>query len=129
MDSKKLLPIVATVMIAGIFAVLFLMEPPREYPRPTPFPPDAPTVIEPTVSYTLSDVAEHDSAGDCWLAINGKVYDVTDYISSHPGGQAILEGCGKDATTLYENRPMGSETPHSASARTELEKYLIGDLE
>ncbi len=79
-------------------------------------------------TYTLADVSSHDSQSDCWLALSGKVYDVTDFISSHPGGQAILEGCGTDATDLYETRPMGSGTPHSQRARSLLENYYIGDL-
>jgi cytochrome b involved in lipid metabolism len=80
-------------------------------------------------TYTLSELAEHNTADDCWMAINGKVYDVTEYTSRHPGGAAIEEGCGIDSTQLYETRPMGSGTPHSSGARQRLEQYYIGDLE
>ena len=52
--------------------------------------------------YTLADVATHNSAASCWMIIRGKVYDVTKYISKHPGGNNILKGCGKDATSLFE---------------------------
>ncbi|MBU0530592.1 MAG: cytochrome b5 domain-containing protein [Nanoarchaeota archaeon] len=69
----------------------------------------------------------HDSQGDCWLAINGKVYDVSEY-TTHPGGVAILEGCGMDATELFETRPMGSGTPHSDDARSYMDNYYIGEL-
>jgi len=64
------------------------------------------------------------------LAIKGKVYDVSSFIASgkHPGGDAILEGCGIDATVLYTTRPMGSGTEHSPQAYTGLENYYIGDL-
>jgi len=79
--------------------------------------------------YSLSEVAKHDNVDNCWLVLNGKVYDVTEFVSSHPGGKAILEGCGKDATELFETRPMGSRTEHSQRARTLSEKYIIGDLE
>ena len=79
-------------------------------------------------TYTLADVAMHNSGSDCWLAIDGRVYDVTSFIPSHPGGQAILQGCGTDATTLFETRPMGSGTPHSQRARSLLANYYIGDL-
>jgi len=77
--------------------------------------------------FTLDEIGQHISQGDCWLLIDGKVYDVSDY-SSHPGGPALLEGCGTDATDLYETRPMGSGTPHSSNARQYLETYYIGDL-
>lgn len=80
-------------------------------------------------SYTLSEVAEHDSEDDCWLAIEGKVYDVTEYAASgkHGGGDAILLGCGTDATELYNDRPNGSGA-HSEKARSFLPNYEIGDV-
>jgi len=79
-------------------------------------------------AFTLDEISKHNSADDCWLAVHGKVYDVTNFIKSHSGGKAILEGCGKDATTLFETRPMGSGTPHSQNARNKIENYYIGDL-
>lgn len=81
--------------------------------------------------YTLAQVAEHDSKENCWLAIEGNVYDMTSYVKSgfHPGKDAILQGCGKDATVLFNTRPMGSGTSHSERARKMLPKYLIGTLE
>ncbi|MCF7862315.1 hypothetical protein K9M79_08825 [Candidatus Woesearchaeota archaeon] len=79
-------------------------------------------------AYTLNNVADHASEGDCWLVIDGMVYDVSDFVASHPGGIALLEGCGRDASELYESRPMGSGTPHSAKAKSMLTDYYIGDL-
>lgn len=76
----------------------------------------------------METVAEHGLPGDCWVVINNNVYNVTDYLSSHPGGKSIEQGCGKDATQMFETRPMGSKTPHSDRARSMLEKYYIGDL-
>lgn len=76
----------------------------------------------------METVAEHASADNCWLVINNNVYNVTDYIASHPGGKFITDGCGKDATELFETRPMGSKTPHSDKARDIMAKYYIGDL-
>lgn len=76
----------------------------------------------------METVAAHSSAEDCWLVINNNVYNVTDFIASHPAGKTILDGCGKDATELFETRPMGSKTPHSDRARTIMAKYYIGDL-
>ncbi len=77
---------------------------------------------------TLQELSKHNSRNDCWMAINGKVYDVTSFIEEHPGGEAILQGCGKDATNLYMTRPMGSGTPHSSNANSLLKNYYIGDL-
>lgn len=80
-------------------------------------------------TYTLQQVSEHSESSDCWMAINGKVYDATQYINSHPGGNSITQGCGKDATELFETRPMGSGTPHSGAARYKLNDFLIGNLQ
>ncbi|WP_204282235.1 cytochrome b5-like heme/steroid binding domain-containing protein [Serratia marcescens] len=35
--------------------------------------------------FTLEQVAEHHSPDDCWMAIHGKVYDLTPYVPNHPG--------------------------------------------
>ncbi|MFA6088907.1 MAG: cytochrome b5-like heme/steroid binding domain-containing protein [Candidatus Woesearchaeota archaeon] len=81
-----------------------------------------------TNGFSLTDVSFHNTANDCYMIIDGKVYDVISYVSSHPGGKAILMGCGKDATQLFETRPSGSGTPHSSKARELLNQYYIGDL-
>lgn len=79
--------------------------------------------------YTLTQVAEHTQRDDCWLVIEGKVYDVTPFIKSgfHPGRDAILQGCGRDATIMFNSRP-NDGTSHSARARAMLPKYYIGEL-
>ena len=94
----------------------------------SPPPQDNTTGNTQHAPYTLADVSMHSTADDCWLVIHGKVYDVTTWIPQHPGGNAILEGCGKDATDLFETRPMGSGTPHSERARDLLQNYFIADL-
>ena len=43
------------------------------------------------------------------MVINGKVYDVTQYIPFHPGGQKILMGVGKDGTDLFSKVNLGKE--------------------
>lgn len=84
----------------------------------------------PAVSkYTLADIAKHNTEEDCWLLIEDKVYDVSEFIPNHPGGKAILQGCGKDATVLFKTRPMGSNTPHSPKAQNIRENYYIGDFQ
>ncbi|CAB9496075.1 B5 isoform [Seminavis robusta] len=47
--------------------------------------------------YSASDVQSHSSSGDCWTVVDSKVYDVTSYAGSHPGGSGVVHGmCGKD---------------------------------
>lgn len=80
--------------------------------------------------HSIVEIEKHSTKEDCWFAIEGKVYDVTKVTMSgkHPGGEAILEGCGKDATVLFNTRPMGSGTEHSDKARDSLANFIIGDL-
>ncbi len=52
--------------------------------------------------YSRTQVAAHNSAQSCWTIIDNSVYDLTAWISQHPGGQqAILSICGKDGTAAF----------------------------
>ncbi|OXG35145.1 L-mandelate dehydrogenase [Cryptococcus neoformans Bt120] len=49
------------------------------------------------------EVQKHATRGDCWVIIDGMVYDVTDFVSQHPGGaEVILRNAGKDATRIFK---------------------------
>ncbi|KYR00844.1 hypothetical protein DLAC_11532 [Tieghemostelium lacteum] len=56
--------------------------------------------------FTLKEVSRHNNKDDCWIIINEKVYNVTSYVSSHPGGDAILSNAGGDSTSAFFNSPM-----------------------
>lgn len=44
----------------------------------------------------LSELRQHAAPKDAWIAIHGKVFDVTPYLGYHPGGiPMILSGAGK----------------------------------
>lgn len=48
-------------------------------------------------------VAKHNTPESCWVVLYGNVYDVTDFLPSHPGGsKIILSLAGKDATEDYD---------------------------
>ncbi|KOS16818.1 Cytochrome b2 [Escovopsis weberi] len=50
-----------------------------------------------------AEVAKHNSPESCWVILYGYVYDVTDFLSSHPGGsRIILKLAGKDATEEFD---------------------------
>ncbi len=54
-----------------------------------------------TKTYSLAEVATHSTQASCWTTIRGSVYDVTTWISKHPGGaQAITGLCGKDGAAF-----------------------------
>lgn len=81
-----------------------------------------------TIQLTAAEIAKHNTVSNCWMIINSKVYDVTVYVNSHPGGIAtIIEGCGKDATQLF-NTKGGNGNSHSATADSILSSFYIGDL-
>ena len=52
---------------------------------------------------TMDDVQQHNNEGDCWIAINGKVYDLTEFAEEHPAGpESIVELAGQDGTEQFE---------------------------
>ena len=76
---------------------------------------------------TLAQVAEHKSEQDLWIIIHNKVYDITEFLGDHPGGEEVLlqvrEFRGHcDATKDFE------DIDHSGEARKLLSKFYIGEL-
>lgn len=44
---------------------------------------------------TRTELSNHDSRDDCWVAYQGKVYDITSFLPRHPGSaSAITPYCG-----------------------------------
>lgn len=76
----------------------------------------------PTISST--DVASRKTSQACYITLKAKVYDVTDFLGDHPGGEdLVLEYGGKDVTEIMRNENSHS---HSESAYEMLDDYLIG---
>lgn len=84
--------------------------------------------VDTTTTYSLSDISAHNSKSDCWMAIDNKVYNVTDFISQHPGRNEILKGCGIDATDLFTGKSAMGQM-HSTMAKTMLSKFQVGVLQ
>jgi cytochrome b involved in lipid metabolism len=77
--------------------------------------------------YTLADVGRHAGPGDCWMVIDGQVYDFSAYLSQHPADPSLmLVWCGKEASEAYRTKTKGR--PHSPYADQLLPKYRIGAL-
>lgn len=78
-------------------------------------------------TYTLAEVEKHVTESDCWTVINEDIYDVTGLISKHPGGRdAILSACGKDGTSIFEER--NGKGPHPDKAQDVLSGIRVGKL-
>lgn len=75
-------------------------------------------------TFTLAQMAMHNSSASCYTTINGAVYDVTAWIQKHPGGaQAILSLCGKDGSAAFNGKHGGQRRPEQ-----ELATFKIGVL-
>lgn len=72
---------------------------------------------------SLDEVSNHCWGNDAWMVIYNKVYDVTDFIQEHPGGDSVmLENIGYDGTMAFHG------VGHSRDALEMLDDYLIGIL-
>lgn len=53
---------------------------------------------------SLAELRKHNKKSDAWMAIRGKVYNVTRYMDFHPGGvEELLKGVGMDATKVFDD--------------------------
>lgn len=81
----------------------------------------------PEKRYSIAEVARHAVETDCWMAIDGVVYDFTAYLPEHPSRPSIiLPWCGKEASEAYRTKTKGR--PHSPEADQQLPAYRIGVL-
>jgi cytochrome b involved in lipid metabolism len=52
--------------------------------------------------FTWEELAKHNKADDAYVAIRGNVYDITNFVKRHPGGEDILLfASGRDATQVH----------------------------
>ncbi|CAG8471605.1 11250_t:CDS:10 [Paraglomus occultum] len=74
-------------------------------------------------TFTWEELSKHNTPDDAYIAVRGSVYDITNFINRHPGGEDILlMVAGKDATQIFE-------TYHElGKVDLTLKKYYIGAL-
>ncbi|KAJ4037725.1 hypothetical protein NW761_006181 [Fusarium oxysporum] len=73
--------------------------------------------------FSYQDVARHNTKNDLYVVIHDKVYDCTEYLGQHPGGEELfLDVAGEDSTEAFE------QTGHSDEAREVVKKLYVGDL-
>ncbi|XP_078441678.1 cytochrome b5-like isoform X2 [Wolffia australiana] len=65
------------------------------------------------------EAAEHSTREDCWIIVDGKVYDVTEYLSDHPGGDDIIVNVADE----FE------DAGHSKTARELLKGFCVGEVD
>lgn len=72
--------------------------------------------------FTAEEVALHSRRDDCWLILDGGVYDVSSYVEQHFGGDAILRNAGRDSSVGFHGDQHQPKTFHI------VKKYRIGKL-
>ena len=93
-------------------------------PKPSATPTPTPTPSATQAGYTMADVKKANTRAKCWSAIDGNVYDLTAWISSHPGGAgAITFLCGTDGSNAFKAQHEGQRSPTNRLAQ-----YLLGPL-
>ncbi|KAK5662162.1 hypothetical protein OQA88_8067 [Cercophora sp. LCS_1] len=73
--------------------------------------------------FRLADVRQHDaSSAHPWVVFEDKVYDITEWIAAHPGGDVILRAAGGSIEPYWNIFSIHK----SAHVREILDQYLIG---
>lgn len=81
-----------------------------------------PSLTLPTIP--LADVRAHNNEKSCYVTIGTRVFDVTDFLSDHPGGgDLILEYGGRDVKEIMEDTVSHF---HSEAAYEILDESLVG---
>lgn len=126
---KKFVAVALTIAVIVILGVLATSS--GGVPTTTPSTPT--TKVASTI--TLVTVQTHNTASDCYMAIDGNVYDVTKYLDQgiHPGGNNMTPYCGMDASNVFNGvggngNGRGRMHVHSAMAKQLLASYLVGTL-
>ena len=75
---------------------------------------------------TLDDVGLHNRPEDLWLAIDGYVYNLSEFLNEHPGGaKPLIKMAGKDATEKF----MKVDKHYSSEmVKTYLDKFRIAKI-
>ena len=75
--------------------------------------------------YSKDDVAKHNSLDNgIWVSFEGHVYDITDFVGQHPGGDKILLAAGGAIEPFWAMYAVHQ----TDEVLKMLEKYRIGDL-
>lgn len=58
----------------------------------------------PSETFSREEVRKHASDDSLWCIIDSTVYDLTDFVDAHPGGESVLrQVAGQDATKAFYN--------------------------
>lgn len=73
--------------------------------------------------WSLAEVAKHNKPEDCFIVVQNKVYDISDFVEDHPGGvESVLRNPGGDNTEKF------SGIQHPAKVWDMIEEYYVGEV-
>ncbi|KAF1816578.1 nitrate reductase [Eremomyces bilateralis CBS 781.70] len=79
----------------------------------------------PKKQFTRAEIEGHDKENDCWIVVDGKVYDATSVLSWHPGGKsAILGHAGK----VHQETSDEFSAIHDDFAYQKLKECILGTV-
>jgi DMSO/TMAO reductase YedYZ heme-binding membrane subunit len=84
------------------------------------------SMVKNSSKISQADLASNNSSNSCWVSYLNVVYNMTDYVKSHPGGKSMLKSCGRDIAYL-ENSHEGPP-PSSQQFKSILDSRKIGEL-
>uniref|UniRef100_A0A8D8TT14 Cytochrome b5 n=1 Tax=Cacopsylla melanoneura TaxID=428564 RepID=A0A8D8TT14_9HEMI len=76
-----------------------------------------------TKYFTRKEVKDNSNKDNVVIIYDNSVYNVTNYLNEHPGGEEVLlEQNGGDATEVF------NDVGHSSDAREIMKKFKVGEL-
>ncbi|KAK3308859.1 FMN-dependent dehydrogenase-domain-containing protein [Chaetomium strumarium] len=58
--------------------------------------------MPPTITISPAELSQHRNMASLWIAIDGEIYDFTEFAPTHPGGvDVLLQHAGGDGTAAY----------------------------
>ena len=125
-STRRLRTFFPWLMLGGMVACVILLLATKTRSDEPKLAQDPAHVLEGNVNNTatilLSELAQHATPEDCWIALHGDVYDLTAYATRHPGGVSLVTSlAGTDGTLEYGRF-------HPESLLLTVQEFKIGSL-
>ncbi|KAI5201802.1 hypothetical protein E4T39_05045 [Aureobasidium subglaciale] len=79
----------------------------------------------PQKQFTREEIEKHNSEDDCWIVVDGNVYDATSVLEWHPGGKATITN---HAGKLSQETSESFESIHDGYAYKKLAECILGTV-
>ena len=94
--------IIVLVLVVGLLVVFSLTK--DEAGDDVPSQPNVDRDTVEAVSYRINDIASHGgSVFNCQTAVDGRVYEVTDFVLRHEHTDTLKSACGGDGTRILKD--------------------------